>query len=203
PRAAAASAHVRVRAAVRSRCAFLGCGDDGFGHGVPGQGGQADHGCAAVDGGVRGQSQGTEPFQCAGDQFGFVSRGPGGLGPVRGVFVGEFADPGAQRLDGDGPSGGCQVFGEQQGGVAVCAVFGHAHVGEVVVGVDHGDALGTDLGDQAGEFGDPAGEGATLAGEVGALGVGERVVVKHGVVEQAAGEAVADRCVAQVVAVQV
>jgi len=90
--------------------------------------------------------------------------------PVAPVLGGLLADVFVQLIEGD-----CavevprQVLGEQQRDVPLGAALRHPHIGQVVERVDHCDALGANLGDQAGELGDPGGDRGALAGQIAAL----------------------------------
>ncbi len=96
---------------------------------------------------------------------------------------------------------GGEILGDQQGHVAVGALFRHPYVGELVVGVDHRDPFRAHLGDQTGGVLDPSGDRPALADQVGALVLGELVVIDDGIIEQPAGQPVAKRPVAQLVGV--
>lgn len=83
---------------------------------------------------------------------------PRRLGPESAVFGGEFPHPLGEPVSCDRSAHPGQVLREQQGDVAVGTLLRHPDIGEVVVCVDHGDTLGPDLGNQAGQVGHPGGE---------------------------------------------
>ena len=94
-----------------------------------------------------------------------------------------------------------EVLGDQQRDMAVGALLGHPHVGQLVVRVDHGDALGAHLGRSARW---PRSIRRVIAcrwdEQVGAFVLVELVVVHDRVVQQPPGEPPAQRLVAQFVA---
>lgn len=118
------------------------------------------------------------------------------------MFGGEFPHPLGEPVSCDRSAHPGQVLREQQGDVAVGALLRHPDIGEVVVCVDHGDTLGPDLGNQAGQVGHPGGEEPPLPGETAELGVTQLVVVEHRIVQESAGERLPHRAEAQLVAVE-
>jgi hypothetical protein len=67
--------------------------------------------------------------------------------------------------------------------VPVGALLGHPHVGEFVVRVHHGNALGAQFRKQAGGLADPAGDVVPLGDQVGMLVFGQLVVVEDRLVQ--------------------
>ena len=175
--------------------------DGGLGEGEAGdRRAAADHGpCRRADLGVHlDEAQGGELLQRDVEQFGFRAGLGHALAPVARVLLRRLPDErvqlGPRRLR---PAR--QVLGDQQRDVPVGALLGHPHVGQLVVRVHHGDALGAHLGEQPGGLADPPGDLVPLGDQVGALVLVELVVVDDRVLQQPPGEPPAQRLVAQFV----
>lgn len=130
------------------------------------------------------EAEADQPIERLGDDAVLRARLTGGLSPVGDVLLRQHLHPAAQRRHVRRACGG-QVLRKQQRGVAVGALLRHAHIGELVVGVDQRDPLGAQLRQQPGGLGDPSGDGDSLAAEeVVSLGLGQLVVIDDRVAQQ-------------------
>ena len=144
------------------------------------------------------EAQGGELLQRDLEQFDLRAGIGDALAPVARVRLRRLPDE-REQLGPRRPRPAGQVLGDQQRDVPFGALLGHPHVGELVVRVHHGDALGAQLRQQPGGLADPPGDVVPLGDQVGTLVFGQLVVVNDRVVEQPPGEHSAQRLVAQFV----